>query len=80
VSEDSDHSSRYDEIIVAVFERLVQVAYAEQEFAGLPVRPVGIKMVRDGSMFFVEFTATSDPLRIQSRFYKRYLLTRSAAG
>lgn len=54
------------------------VAYAEQEFPGVPVRPVGVKMFDDGSMFFVEFTATSDPLKVQSRFYKRYLLTRHA--
>jgi hypothetical protein len=52
------------------------VAYAEQEFSDLPARPVGVKMANDGSMFFVEFTATSDPLKVQSRFYKRYFLIR----
>ncbi len=52
------------------------VAYAEQEFSELPIRPIGVKMMRDDSIFFVEFTATSDPTEIKSRFYKRYRLVR----
>jgi hypothetical protein len=52
------------------------VAYAEQEFPELPTRPIGVKMMDDGSILFVEFTATSDPTEIKSRFYKRYRLVR----
>lgn len=52
------------------------VAYAEQEFPELIIRPIGVKAGSDRSLFFVEFTATSDPLELKSRFYKRYLLVR----
>ncbi len=52
------------------------IAYAEQEFPDLPVRPIGVKAITDGSIFFVEFTATPDPAEVQSRFYKRYQLIR----
>lgn len=52
------------------------VAFSEQEFPTLPVRPVGVKRMEDGSIFFVEFTPISDPLQIQSRVYKRYMLVR----
>ncbi len=54
------------------------VAYAEQEFAGLPVRPIGVKMIEDGSIFFVEFSDSSDPSELKTRFYKRYQLARDA--
>lgn len=54
------------------------VAYAEQEYPGLAVRPLGVKVLDDGSMVFVEFTATSDPLKLQTRSYKRYRLFRDA--
>lgn len=52
------------------------VAYARQEFPQLPVRPIGVKLAHDGSIFFVEFTDEPDPSQIKSRAYKRYLLVR----
>jgi len=56
------------------------VAYVEQEFPGLSVRPVGVKRTEDHSLFFAEFTASSAPEDIRARFYKRYALTRELKG
>ena len=52
------------------------VAYVRQEFPELVVRPIGVKMMADGSIFLVEFTADTDPAAVRVRLYQRYHLVR----
>ena len=52
------------------------IRFAEAQFPDLSVRPIGVKLMLDGSYMFLEFTAVSDPNQIATKRYKRYLLVR----
>lgn len=52
------------------------VKFARQYFAELTVRPIGVKVMPDGSYMFLEFNANDDPDLVATRRYKRYALYR----
>jgi len=52
------------------------IRFAEAQFPDLSVRPIGVKLMLDGSYMFLEFTAVSDPNQIATKRYKRYMLVR----
>lgn len=61
---------------LGVFQVTQMVKFAQQQFSELPVRPIGVKLLPDGTLIFLEFTADSDPNQIATKRYKRYQLTR----
>ena len=52
------------------------VKFARQYFPELAIRPIGIKVMSDGSYMFLEFNATDDSNLVATKRYKRYLLYR----
>ena len=50
--------------------------FAREQFPGLKVRPLGIKLLSDGTFLFVEFTDQTDFDSVAARRYKRYELVR----
>ena len=50
--------------------------FAKDQFPGLRVRPLGIKLLNDRSLLFVEFNDQTDFDTIAARRYKRYELAR----
>lgn len=52
------------------------VKFARQAFPGLPVRPIGVKIMPDGSFLFLEFNDSEDSNLVATKRYKRYALYR----
>ncbi len=52
------------------------VKFARQNFPDLMIRPIGVKLLPDGSCIFVELNDTADSNDVKSRRYKRYMLYR----
>lgn len=52
------------------------VKFAKQYFPDLIVRPIGVKMMSDGSYMFLEFNASDDSNLVATKRYKRYTLYR----
>lgn len=50
--------------------------FAKDQFPGLKVRPLGIKLLNDGSLLFVEFNDQTDFDSLAAQRYKRYELAR----
>jgi len=61
---------------LGVIQVTQMVKFARQQFPDVPVRPIGVKLLADGSFLFLEFTAETDPNKIATKRYKRYQLTR----
>ncbi len=52
--------------------------FAKEQFPSLRVRPLGIKLLSDGTFLFVEFNDQTDFDSVAPRRYKRYELVRDA--
>lgn len=52
------------------------VKFAKHYFPDLIPRPIGVKMMPDGSYMFLEFTADERPDHLATKRYKRYQLIR----
>ncbi|MFP4436530.1 MAG: endonuclease [Chloroflexaceae bacterium] len=52
------------------------VKFAQQNFIDLTVRPIGIKILSDGSYLFMEFDTSTESNLIATKRYKRYELYR----
>ncbi len=52
------------------------VKFARQTFPDLPVRPIGVKIMPDGSFLFLEFNDSEDSNLVATKRYKRYALYR----
>ena len=52
------------------------IKFARQNLAGLAIRPIGIKVLTDGSYMFIEFNDTDDSNAVVTKRYKRYALHR----
>lgn len=52
------------------------VKFARQYFADLKVRPIGVKIMPDGSFMFMEFNDSDDSNLVATKRYKRYALYR----
>lgn len=50
--------------------------FAKEQFPDLEVRPLGIKLLRDGTFLFVEFNDQTEFDALAARRYKRYELVR----
>ena len=50
--------------------------FAKEQFPGMKVRPVGVKLLSDGTFLFVEFNDQTDINAVATRRYKRYELVR----
>ena len=50
--------------------------FAREQFPDLKVRPLGIKLLNDGTLLFVEFNEQTDFDSVAARRYKRYELVR----
>lgn len=50
------------------------IQFAQAQFPNLVVRPLGIKVMPDGTLMFIEFTADVDPNTIATVTYRRYQL------
>ena len=61
-----------DRLGVVQITQMIQ--FAETQFPDLTVRPLGIKVMPDGSLMFIEFTADADPNTIATITYRRYQL------
>ena len=61
---------------LGVIQVTSMVQHALDNFPDLTVRPLGIKVMRDGSIMFLEFTAEFDPNKVATVMYKRYQLVR----
>lgn len=59
---------------LGVIQITQMVRFAKAQFSDLVVRPIGVKLMPDGSYMFLEFTAVSHPNQIATKRYKRYLL------
>jgi hypothetical protein len=61
---------------LGVIQITQMVRFSRQKFPDLAVRPIGIKVLPDGSFMFFEFTVEDDPDKIETRRIKRYRLIR----
>ena len=61
---------------LGVFQVTQMVKFAQQQFPDLTVRPIGLKLMADGTFMFLEFTPETDPNLIATERYKRYQLIR----
>ncbi len=52
------------------------IKFARQYFADLVIRPIGVKVMPDGSYMFLEFNASDDSNQVATKRYKRYALYR----
>ncbi len=52
------------------------VGFARNNFKDLPIRPIGIKAMADGSYVFMEFNDNTEPDDVLTKRYKRYQLYR----
>ena len=50
--------------------------FAKEQFPDLKVRPLGIKLLSDGTLLFIEFNSQTGFDTIAVRRYKRYELVR----
>lgn len=65
-----------DQLGVIQITQMIQ--FAQAQFPDLVVRPIGVKLMLDGSYMFLEFTAVPNPDAIATKRYKRYLLVRES--
>ncbi|MCB8943872.1 MAG: hypothetical protein H6658_08955 [Ardenticatenaceae bacterium] len=63
---------------LGVIQVTQMVRFAKAQFPDLMVRPIGLKLLSDGSYMFLEFTAVADPNQIATKRYKRYLLVQES--
>lgn len=65
-----------DQLGVIQITQMVQ--FAKHNFPDLLPRPIGVKMMPDGSYMFLEFTVDERPDHIATKRYKRYQLVRES--
>ncbi|MBC8448876.1 MAG: endonuclease [Chloroflexi bacterium] len=61
---------------LGVIQIIQMVRFARQYFADLIVRPIGVKIMPDGSYMFLEFNDSDDANLVATKRYKRYVLCR----
>jgi hypothetical protein len=61
---------------LGVMQITQMVKFAQQNFAELTIRPLGVKVMPDGSYMFLEFNVNDDPNLVATKRYKRYVLYR----
>jgi len=61
---------------LGVIQVTQMVKFARQHFADLTVRPIGVKILPDGSYMFLELNDSDDPNLVATKRYKRYTLYR----
>jgi len=61
---------------LGVIQITQMVKFSRQNFEDLPIRPIGVKVLPDGSFMFFEFTVEEDPELVETRRIKRYKLVR----
>jgi hypothetical protein len=61
---------------LGVTQIAAMIGFARQYYPQLPILPIGIKLLADESLMFIEFNDEQDLNRIATRRYKRYRLYR----
>jgi hypothetical protein len=61
---------------LGVIQITQMIRLARQQFPELSIRPIGVKLMPDGSYMFLEFTADEDSSLVATKRYKRYKLVR----
>jgi hypothetical protein len=61
---------------LGVMQITQMVKFARQYFSELTIRPIGVKVMPDGSYMFLEFNANDEPDLVATKRYKRYALYR----
>jgi hypothetical protein len=59
---------------IGVVQITQMVKFARQNFRGLPIRPIGIKVMPDDTLVFLEFNDENDSNRVATKRYRRYRL------
>lgn len=61
---------------LGVVQIIQMIKFARQYFGELSIRPIGVKVMPDGSYMFLEFNVNEDANQIATRRYKCYALYR----
>ena len=61
---------------LGVSQITAMVKFAQERYSLLPVRPIGLVVMPDKSLMFLEFNTADDSNEVRTERYKRYLLVR----